>query len=104
MDLAGERARALLRPGGEEQPGDFVGEVGRAGEACKRSYDNKKREYRHQDRQRDMAGDGPAVIAVEAKEGFHDEVENQTDRIQCGAAFVEGLINQIRHSTAPAKP
>ena len=91
VNLAGDRAGDLLRPGRDDQAGDLVGEIAGADEAGERRHHDEKREQRHQDRQRDVAGDRPAVIAVEAIEGFQGDAVAQADGIQCGRPRRRGL-------------
>ena len=76
LHLAGDRPRHLLRPRLEDEPRRLTDEVGRAQEARQRRDEDEEREHRGQHRQRDMAGDGPAVI----DEKTADRVEHHARR------------------------
>jgi hypothetical protein len=83
MNFARQWGGNLRRPGGEQQAGDLVGKIARIYEAGNGSDDDEKRKHRHQDRQRDMAGDRPTVVAVEAVERVDKDAHAQTDLVHC---------------------
>ena len=74
LHLLGERRRHLGRPGLEQNLRDLIGEFDGAEVRRQRGDQDQEREQRHQRGQRNVAGDRPAVVGIEAKE-----------RIQCGA-------------------
>jgi hypothetical protein len=57
-------------------------------------HHDEKREHRHQYRQRDMAGDRPAIVTIKAIESVYDDSKTQADRIQSDvtSAFRGDLI------------
>jgi hypothetical protein len=76
VDLAGQRVRHLLRPDFQQQLRGLVGEFLGAEKARQRGQYDQEREQRHQGRQRDVAGDRPAVIGKKRIERVHrDEVD-----------------------------
>ena len=92
MDLAGDRACHLPRPGGKHQPRDLVGQIAATEKAGQRRHHNQKRKHRHQGRERDMARNRPAVVAVEAIERLDNDPEREADRVQ--AALQRGRLQR----------
>jgi hypothetical protein len=82
VDFVGNAAGDFARPGPNDQPGHFVGEVLRADKAGNGRNQDQEREHRHQDRQRDVARYRPAVVGIEAEEGVHGHAVAQADRLQ----------------------
>ncbi len=73
VDLARKRSGDLLRPDHQHQPDRLIGEFLRAEKAGQRRQHDQKRKQRHQRRQRDVAGDRPAVIGEKRVERIHDD-------------------------------
>jgi hypothetical protein len=82
MYFAGERACDLLRPGCEDQAGNLLGEIVGADDTGERGHHDEKREHRHQYRQRNMAGNRPAIVTIEAIESVYNDSKTLVDRIQ----------------------
>jgi hypothetical protein len=79
VNVGRERVGDLPRPDLKQKSGGLVGEFLGAEEAGERRQHDQKRKQRHQGRQRDVAGDGPAVIGqkrVERVEGDVKDVAN----------------------------
>jgi len=76
MNFAGERVRHFQRQDLQHQLRGLIGQILRAEETCERGQHDEERKQRHQRRQRDMAGDGPAVVGEECIEGV------QSDRVE----------------------
>ncbi len=72
VDFAGQRIGHLLRPDLQQQPDRLIGEFLGAEKAGQRRQHDQKRKQRHQRRQRDVAGDRPAVIGEKRVERIHD--------------------------------
>ena len=85
VDFGRERARDFLRPGREQQAGDFVRKIYRADETGDGGHDDEKRKHRHEDRQGDMACDRPAVVAIEAIEGIEKNMQALANGVHCAA-------------------
>ncbi len=64
-DLDCDRSGDLFGPHFEQQHRHLVGELLRAEKTGERRDENEEREKRHQRRERDMAGDRPAVVEQE---------------------------------------
>ena len=76
VDLTGERIGDLPRPDLQHDPCRLIGEFLRAEKAGQRRQHDQKRKQRHQRRQRDVAGDRPAVIGEKRVERIHyDEID-----------------------------
>jgi len=73
--LAGDRLGDLLGPRLEQQVGDLVGEILGAQECGQRGDQDQERKHRHQGRERDMAGDRPAVVIVKTIKGIERDRE-----------------------------
>ena len=67
VDFARQRIGDLFRPDLQHQPYRLVGELLGAEKAGQRRQHDQERKQRHQCRQRDMAGDRPAVIGKERR-------------------------------------
>ncbi len=76
VDFARQRIGDLPRPDLKQQARGLVGEFLRAEEAGKRGQHDQKRKQRHQGRQRDVAGDRPAVIGEKRVEGVEADVKD----------------------------
>ena len=74
VDFAGQRVRHLLRPDLQQQLRGLVGEFLGAEKAGQRGQHDQERKQRHQGRQRDVAGDRPAVIGKECVKCVHHDV------------------------------
>ena len=74
VDLARQRIGDLLRPDLQHQPRGLVGEFLGAEKAGQRRQHDQERKQRHQRRQRDMAGDRPAVIGEKRVERIHHDM------------------------------
>jgi hypothetical protein len=71
------RATRVQHPGVKSCSVPFLKAVGcdpRANERGNGSYDDEKREHRHEHRQGDVACDRPAVVAIEAIEGIEENM------------------------------
>ena len=76
VDLARQRIGDLLRPDLQQQPDGLVGEFLRAEKAGQRRQHDQERKQRHQRRQRDVAGDRPAVIGEKRVERVHADMKD----------------------------
>ena len=73
VNFARERVGDLFRPDLQHQPRRLVREFLRAEKAGQRRQHDQKRKQRHQGRQRDVAGDRPAVIGEKLVECIHHD-------------------------------
>ena len=69
MNLISDLSGDLARPRFQQNACRFVGQLLGAENAGQRGQHDEEREHGHQRRQRDVAGDGPAVIGKELPEG-----------------------------------
>jgi len=76
VHFAGKRVGNLRGPGLQQQRRGLVGEFLRAEKARQGGQHDQERKHRHQGRQRDMAGDRPAIIGEEGVERVQADVKD----------------------------
>ncbi len=73
VDFVGQRIRDLFWPDLQQQPRRLIGEFLGAEKSGQRGQHDQERKQRHQHRQRDVAGDRPAVIGEKRIERIHHD-------------------------------
>src|SRR5208283_2931622 len=76
LKIIRDRSRNFRGPGVKQNVSDFVGEALGAKETGERGHDDQERKKRHQRRQRDVAGDRPAVAFVETKKSVERDTKH----------------------------
>jgi hypothetical protein len=101
VDLPRDRAGDLRRPGLQEQQCRLVGQFLGAEKAGERGEHDQEWKQRHQRRQRDMAGDRPAVVGEEGVERIQADIEDVAKGSHISPGALVGALAALQSDITP---